>query len=498
MKKWLLPVMLMSGLTLTTSACSPSDEPVQSETPAPDPEPEPDPSPDNPTPEPGTDGRALVVYFSCTNTTKGVAEHIASITESGMYQIEPEEPYTSADLDYNNSSSRANREQNDPSARPAIAGSLENLSDYDIVFLGYPIWWGKAPKIIFTFLESYDFAGKTIVPFCTSHSSGIGSSDTDLHELAAQATWMQGRRFGGNASESDVREWIESLNLNLEGNTDVSSFNLSAGVNGKAPTVRLSSGYDMPILGLGTYSLYGDVCKNSVKAALASGFRKFDTASVYGNEEELGEAIRESGVPREEIFVTTKLYPSQYANPEAAIEECLRKLDIGYVDLMLLHHPGTDEVKAYKAMEKYVETGQIRSLGVSCYYVEEINEFLPQVSIKPVLVQNEVHPYYQDTEVVNHLHSLGIIVEAWYPLGGRGHQRELLNDPVLSRIAEGHGKSVVQVILRWHLQRGVVAIPGSSNPDHIEENISIFDFSLTDDEMAQIAALNRNEKHDWY
>ena len=295
-----------------------------------------------------------------------------------------------------------------------------------------------------------------------------------------------------------MREWIESLNLNLEGNTDVSSFNLSAGVNGKAPTVRLSSGYDMPILGLGTYSLYGDVCKNSVKAALASGFRKFDTASVYGNEEELGEAIRESGVPREEIFVTTKLYPSQYANPEAAIEECLRKLDIGYVDLMLLHHPGTDEVKAYKAMEKYVETGQIRSLGVSCYYVEEINEFLPQVSIKPVLVQNEVHPYYQDTEVVNHLHSLGIIVEAWYPLGGRGHQRELLNDPVLSRIAEGHGKSVVQVILRWHLQRGVVAIPGSSNPDHIEENISIFDFSLTDDEMAQIAALNRNEKHDWY
>ncbi|WP_237043745.1 aldo/keto reductase [Phocaeicola dorei] len=295
-----------------------------------------------------------------------------------------------------------------------------------------------------------------------------------------------------------MRDWIESLNLNLGGNTDVGSFNLSAGVNGKAPTVRLSSGYDMPILGLGTYSLHGDVCKNSVKAALVSGFRKFDTASVYGNEEELGEAIRESGVPREEIFVATKLYPNQYANPEAAIEECLRKLDIGYVDLMLLHHPGTDEVKAYKAMEKYVETGQIRSLGVSCYYVEEINEFLPQVSIKPVLVQNEVHPYYQDTEVVNHLHSLGIIVEAWYPLGGRGHQRELLSDPVLERIAEGHGKSVVQVILRWHLQRGVVAIPGSSNPDHIEENISIFDFSLTDDEMAQIAALNRNEKHDWY
>lgn len=166
-----------------------------------------------------------------------------------------------------------------------------------------------------------------------------------------------------------------------------------------------------------------------MKAALASGFRKFDTASVYGNEEELGEAIRESGVPREEIFVATKLYPNQYANPEAAIEECLRKLDIGYVDLMLLHHPGTDEVKAYKAMEKYVETGKPFASACRVIMSEEINEFLPQISIKPVLVQNEVHPYYQDTEVVNHLHSLGIIVEAWYPLGGRGHQPGTVERP---------------------------------------------------------------------
>ena len=427
-----------------------------------------------------------------------MAEHIASVTESGMYRIEPEEPYTSADLNYNNSSSRANREQNDPSARPAIAGSLENLSDYDIVFLGYPIWWGKAPKIIFTFLESYDFAGKTIVPFCTSHSSGIGSSDTDLHALAAQATWMQGRRFGGNASESDVREWIESLNLNLGGNTDVSSFNLSAGVNGKAPTVRLSSGYDMPILGLGTYSLHGDVCKNSVKAALASGFRKFDTASIYGNEEEIGEAIRESDVPREEIFVTTKLYPNQFANAEAAIEECLEKLNIGYIDLMLLHHPGTNDVAAYKAMERAVAQGKIRSLGLSNYYVEEMSEFLPQISIKPVLVQNEIHPYYQENDVIPYMHRQGIIVEAWYPFGGRGHTSEMFADATISRIAQAHGKSSAQVILRWDLQKGVVVIPGSSNPDHIQENISVFDFELTDEEMAAINALDRGEKHDWY
>lgn len=493
MKKWLLPVILLSCLTMPASGCSPTEESEDTENPTPQPEPD----PETPDPQP-TAGRALVVYFSCTNTTKGIADRIVAVTDGEAWRIEPEVPYTSEDLDYSNSSCRANREQNDPSARPAIKGRCEDIADYDVIFLGYPIWWGKAPKVIFTFLEGHDLTGKTIVPFCTSHSSGIGSSDTDLHQLAAGAEWKQGRRFNGSETEETIKNWIESMDLNFNKITNAGEFDLSKGTNGNAPTVKLSSGYDMPVLGLGTYSLHGDVCINSIKAALASGFRKFDTASIYGNEEEVGQAIRESEVPREEIFVATKLYPDQYANPEAAIEECLRKLDIGYVDLMLLHHPGTNDVKAYKAMEKYVAQGKIRSIGVSCYYVKEINEFLPQVDIMPVLVQNEVHPYYQDTEVVEHLHNLGIVVEAWYPLGGRGHQGELLSDPVLSEIAAGHNKSVVQVILRWHLQRGVVAIPGSSNPDHIEENIAIFDFSLTDNEMARIAALNRNEKHDWY
>lgn len=485
-------------MLLTTNACSPSDEPIKTEEPTPVPDPEPDPNPD-PTPDPTpSGGRALVVYFSCTNTTKGIADRIVEVTDAATWRINPEVAYTSEDLNYNNSSSRANREQNDPSARPAIKGKCENLADYNVVFLGYPIWWGKAPKVIFTFLESHNLAGKTIIPFCTSHSSGIGSSDTDLHSMVAGAEWKQGRRFSGNESKETIEKWIESMNLNFNNNTSTGIFDLSKGTNGNAPTIKLSSGYDMPIVGLGTYSLHGATCINSVKSALASGFRKFDTASIYGNEEEVGQGIRESGVPREEIFVATKLYPNQYSNPETAIEECLSKLDIGYIDLMLLHHPGTNDVKAYKAMEKYVEAGKIRSIGVSCYYVKEINEFLPKVNIKPVLVQNEVHPYYQDTEVVEHLHDLGIVVEAWYPLGGRGHQKELLSDPVLSKIAARHNKSVAQVILRWDLQRGVVIIPGSSNPDHIKENISIFDFSLTNDEMAQIAALDRNEKHDWY
>lgn len=297
-----------------------------------------------------------------------------------------------------------------------------------------------------------------------------------------------------NTEDTLIPEGEEEENTDM----DYSKFPLTEGENGKAPTIRLSSGYDMPIVGLGTYSLLGDVCVNSVKAAINAGFRKIDTAHMYDNEEEVGRAVRESGVPREEIFVATKIYPNQYGDPEAAIEECLRKLNLGYVDLMLLHHPGANDVKAYKAMEKYVREGKIRSLGVSCYYIEEIDGFIKKVDVKPVLVQNEIHPYYQDLNVVPHIQSLGIAVEAWYPLGGRGHQKELLSDLTLMEIASRHGKSVAQIILRWDLQRGVVVIPGSSNPEHMKENISIFDFELTPEDMKTIEKLNRNEKHDWY
>lgn len=268
--------------------------------------------------------------------------------------------------------------------------------------------------------------------------------------------------------------------------------------NFETRTVMLNSGHEMPIYGLGTYSLHDDVCRNSVTAALNRGVRLIDTAHAYGNEKEIGEAIRNSGVPREEIFVITKLYPNQFSNPEAAIEEALQNLDIGYIDMLLLHHPGTGDVEAYHAMEKAVEEGTVRSIGLSNWYVEELEEFLPQVTIPPALVQNEIHPYYQENDVIPYIQEKGIVVQGWYPLGGRGHTAELLGDPVISEIAGVHGKSSAQVILRWNLQKGVVVIPGSSNPDHIQENTELFDFELTDDEMERINGLDRNEKHDWY
>ena len=166
--------------------------------------------------------------------------------------------------------------------------------------------------------------------------------------------------------------------------------------------------------------------------------------------------------------------------------------------MMLLHHPGAGDVDAYLAMEKAVKDGKIRSIGLSNWYVEELEEFLPQVTVTPALVQNEIHPYYQENDVIPYIHDLGIVVQGWYPLGGRGHTAELLGNEVISRIADAHGKSSAQVILRWNLQKGVVVIPGSSNPDHIKENTELFDFELTEDEMEQINALDRGEKHDWY
>lgn len=314
----------------------------------------------------------------------------------------------------------------------------------------------------------------------------------------------------GNTETSLVTEITESVQESKTATADESATTdieeetaMKAEFNFETKTVTLNSGYKMPINGLGTYSLHGDECINAVKSALSSGVRLIDTASAYGNEEEIGEAIREAideGIlQREDIFVITKIYPGdEMKNPEQSIQACLDRLNIGYVDMILLHHPDANDVKAYKAMEQFVSDRKIRSIGLSNWYVEELTEFLPQVNTVPALVQNEIHPYYQENDVIPFIQDLGIVVQGWYPLGGRGHTAELLGDPVISEIAETHGVSSAQVILRWNLQKGVVVIPGSSNPDHIKENTELYHFSLTEEEMERINDLDRGEKHDWY
>lgn len=272
----------------------------------------------------------------------------------------------------------------------------------------------------------------------------------------------------------------------------------SAGFDFEKHTVRLSSGYDMPIVGLGTYALSDEECYNSVMALLKAGGRLIDTATYYRNEEAVGRAVRDSDVPREEIFVTTKLYPTEFRNAESKLDASLARLDIGYVDLVLLHHPGNGDVEAYHVLEDAVREGKVRSIGLSNWYIEELEEFLPQVDIMPSVVQNEIHPYYQEKEVIEYIQSLGIVVNGYSPFGGRGHVGQMLSDPVISDIAEDHGIAAAQVILRWNLQRGVVVNPGSSDPEHIRENLDIFSFFLTDEDMERISELDRGIKYEWY
>jgi len=269
----------------------------------------------------------------------------------------------------------------------------------------------------------------------------------------------------------------------------------------KKGTVKLNSGHEMPILGIGTFQLSNSQAENSVYWALKAGMRLIDTARIYGNEEGVGRGIRRAikdGIcKREEIFVTTKMWTSDFSNGDAAIEASLKRLDLDYIDLMILHHSQPrNDVDAYKAMERAVKAGKLRSIGLSNYYEpDDFDRLVKATSIKPALLQNETHPYHQSGKMKAHIAKYGTVMESWFPLGGRGYTQTLFNDPTISTIAKAHGKSSAQIIIRWHLQAGNIAIPGSSNEKHIIEDASGWDFSLTDDEMSRMAAINKYRRN---
>ena len=209
--KRILSILLAGAMALGLAACGGPSTPDRT---APAEETQTTPAPD-PGDTPSADSRALVVYFSATGNTRGVAQTLQGVLDADLYEITAAEPYTQDDLNYSNDGCRANQEQNDPDARPAMAGTLENPEDYDVVFLGYPIWWGQAPKIVYTFLERCDFGDADIIPFCTSGSSGIGGSLDDLQALAPQANWHAGQRFGAGASQDEIAQWVDGLELDL-------------------------------------------------------------------------------------------------------------------------------------------------------------------------------------------------------------------------------------------------------------------------------------------
>ncbi len=264
--------------------------------------------------------------------------------------------------------------------------------------------------------------------------------------------------------------------------------------------VLLNSGYEMPVLGIGCFALSDAQAENSVYWALRDGYRLIDTARIYGNEAGVGRGIRraidEGLVTREDIFVTTKMWTSDYDNGDAAVQASLDRLGLDYVDLMILHHSQpSNDVQAYQAMERAVEAGRLRSIGLSNYYEpEDFDRLVNATSILPALLQNETHPYHQSTEMKEHIAQYGTVLESWFPLGGRGNTQTLFSDDTIAALAAAHNKTSAQIILRWHLQAGNIAIPGSSNESHIAENFDIFGFSLSDEEMAKLTAIDRDKR----
>lgn len=259
--------------------------------------------------------------------------------------------------------------------------------------------------------------------------------------------------------------------------------------------LKLNNGQMIPQLGLGVFKVQDpDDLKSAVAAALKSGYRHFDTATIYKNEAWLGEALAESVVKREDLFITSKVWNSNttYDETIAAFHESLKLLQTDYLDLYLIHWPSEGYNEKWRAMESLYNDGLIKSIGVSNFEKPHMEKLLTTAKIKPTVDQIETHPYFQQKELHEYLKSLDIAHEAWGPLGqGKGN---VMEDPTLAKIAEAHDKSIAQVILRWHLQRDIIVIPKSVHAERIAQNIDVFDFTLTDEEMKLIASIDKNQR----
>ena len=270
--------------------------------------------------------------------------------------------------------------------------------------------------------------------------------------------------------------------------------------NAQQPYLTLNNGVKMPQFGLGLYMIAeGDEAYNSVKTALENGYRHFDCAHAYQNERSLGRAIKDSGVERDSIWITSKLWPNEYGEGKTlkAIDRMLGRLDLEYIDLVYFHQPMGDFVGGWKEMEQALAMGKVRAIGISNFDVSDeiFDSLINSAKVKPQIMQIECHPYAQRKHWQERCAAEGIQIECWFPLGGRDSKGEILRDPVINEIAQAHGKSAAQVIIRWHLQEGFSVIPGASNPAYIKENIEVFDFALSNVEMAKIRALNKEKRY---
>ena len=254
----------------------------------------------------------------------------------------------------------------------------------------------------------------------------------------------------------------------------------------------MNNGLKCPMIGIGTFTLSPADAENSVREALKMGYSLVDTANAYVNERACGRGMKESGLKREDVFLSTKLWPSEYEN-ENAVDETLARLGTDYVDLLYIHQPAGNWMAGYRQLEKAYREGKAKAIGISNFEGEFLDELKTKWEIAPQFIQVEAHPYFTQKELRKTLDEYGIRLMAWYPLGHG--DKSLLQEPVFAKLAEKYGKSPAQVILRWHTQMGFVVIPGSRNTAHIKDNLDILDFTLTDEEMAEIAKLDTGKRY---
>ena len=257
-------------------------------------------------------------------------------------------------------------------------------------------------------------------------------------------------------------------------------------------TIKLNNGINCPVIGIGTFMLAPKDAENSTREALKMGYSLVDTANAYVNERAVGRGVRDSGLKREEVFISTKLWPSEYENPNA-VDETLERLGVEYVDLLYIHQPAGNWLAGYRQLEKAYKEGKAKSIGISNFEGKYIEELQTEWELVPQFIQVEAHPYFTQKELRKTLDKYDIKLMSWYPLGHG--DKSLMEEPVFAQLGEKYGKTPAQIILRWHTQMGFVVIPGSKNVAHIKDNLDILDFTLTDDEMAQIAGLDKNMRY---
>jgi len=257
-------------------------------------------------------------------------------------------------------------------------------------------------------------------------------------------------------------------------------------------TIKLNNGIDFPVIGIGTFMLAPKDAENSTREALKMGYRMVDTANAYVNERAVGRGVKDSGLKRGEVFISTKLWPSEYENPNA-VNETLERLGVDYVDLLFIHQPAGNWLAGYRQLEKAYKEGKAKAIGISNFEGKYIEELQTKWEIVPQFIQVEAHPYFTQKELRKTLDKYGIRLMSWYPLGHG--DKSLMDEAIFVELGKKYGKTPAQIILRWHTQMGFVVIPGSKNVAHIKDNLDILDFTLTDDEMAEIAKLDKNERY---